>query len=78
MTPIITIAKQELEKHSHSEPKIAAFAEKVSEMNHQNVYVSQTGIQLIEFICFLKDSGIHFEFFSNEEELKSVLSKPSA
>jgi hypothetical protein len=76
MNPVITISKQELQKYSHAEIKIAAFAEKVSEMNHQYVYVSQTGIQLIEFICFLKDSGIHFEFFSNEEELKSVLSKP--
>lgn len=78
MNPVITISKLELEKHSHATIKLTEFADKISEMNHLNIYVSQTGTKLIDFICFLKDSGIHFEFFSNEEELKAILTRPAA
>lgn len=52
---------------------MAEFAEKVTEINDLHIYVSPTQMQLIEFVCFLKDSAIQFDFFSSKEEMKSAL-----
>lgn len=49
------------------------FAQKVSDTNDRHIYVAPSQMQLIEFVCFLKDSAIQFDFFSNEEEMKSAL-----
>jgi hypothetical protein len=77
MNPVITISKLELQKKPQAEQKLEEFADKVSEVNQLNVYVAKNSMQLIEFICFLKDSAIRFDFFANEEELKTILSNPS-
>ena len=75
MEPVIAISTIELKKHGNAEKRMKEFAEKVSEINNYHIYVSPTSMQLIEFVCFLKDSSIRFDFFSDEEEMRAVLTQ---
>lgn len=77
MKTVITISRNELKKHPDSEKRMTEFAEKVSDFNDLQVYSPPNSMHLIEFICFLKDSGIRFDFFANEEEMKAALSRHS-
>jgi hypothetical protein len=77
MNPVITISKNELKAHPDSEKRMTEFVEKVSDFNDLHVYSPPNSMQLIEFICFLKDSAILFDFFSNEKEMKAALSRNS-
>jgi hypothetical protein len=69
MNPFITIFKTDLQKYPGAEIALPQFSQKIKEVNDVNVYISQNSTQLIEFICYLKDSDIPFSFFPNEEEL---------
>jgi hypothetical protein len=75
MNPVIAISRLEFKKIPGSESKLADFSLKVKEIKNYNIYISPTNIQLMEFICYLKDADIHFDFYSSEEELSELFGK---
>lgn len=75
MNPVIAISKSEFKKHLTSEAKMGEFSIKVKETNQFNVYISPTNVQLMEFICYLRDTNINFQFYASEEELAEVFNK---
>lgn len=77
MIPLIAISKTELQKNPGAEAGLLQFAEKKDEISSVNIYISQTSTQLVEFICFLKDSNIRFQFYASEEELKKKFVIPN-
>jgi hypothetical protein len=75
MNPVIAISRSEFKKSPELERKLADFSLKVKEIENFNIYISPTNIQLMEFICYLKDADIHFDFYSSEEELGDLFGK---
>ena len=74
MNPFLAIARSELQRHPEAEPQLYALSDKVKEFKHVTIYTSSM-LKMTDLICYLKDSGIHFVFYSNLEELKTVFLK---
>ncbi|MEX2235394.1 MAG: hypothetical protein WD824_24740 [Cyclobacteriaceae bacterium] len=74
MNPFLTISRTELQRHPEAEPQLSALSEKVKEFKHVTIYSSPM-IKMTDLICFLKDSGVHFAFYTSIEELKPIFIK---
>lgn len=75
MNPFLAISRTELQRHPEAEPQLSALSEKVKEFKHLNIYSSPM-IKMTDLICYLKDSGVHFAFYTNIEELKTIFITP--
>jgi hypothetical protein len=71
MNPFLAVPRSELQKHPEAATQILALSDKVKELQDVILYTSPM-IKMTHLICFLKDAGVRFSFFYDEEELKTI------